>query len=73
MLSTAFSYARYEKCVEEITKFGTKNSLTLPSLADKCFNSLREDKDKAIYTDPIMRHFVRQSIKRGRCAALNQQ
>ena len=74
MLSTAFSYARYSKGVEELTGFGMKNSLTLPSLANKYFNSLRDESDEPIYTydDGFMRHFVRQSIKRGRCSALNQ-
>ena len=35
--------------MEELTKFGKKNSLTLPSLANKFFNSLRdENTDKFI-------------------------
>ena len=74
VLSTAFSYARYSKGMEELTGFGMKNSLTLPSLAKKYFNSLRDENDEPIYTytDPFMRHFVRQSIKGGRCSALNQ-
>ena len=74
VLSTAFSYARYAKGMEEITGFGMKNSLTFPSLANKYFNSLRDENDEPIYTytDPFMRHFVRQSIKGDRCAALNQ-
>ena len=74
VLSTAFSYARYSKGMEELTGFGMKNSLTLPSLANKYFNSLRDENDEPIYTytDPFMRHFVRQSIKGGRCSALNQ-
>ena len=51
-----------------------KNSLTLPALANKYFNSLREENDELIYTynDEFMRHFVRQSVKGGRCSALNQ-
>ena len=74
VLSTAFSYAKYSKGMEELTRFGMKNSLTLPSLASKYFNSLRDESDEPIYTytDPFMGHFVRQSIKRGRCSALNQ-
>ena len=74
VLSTAFSYARYSKAMEELTGFGMKNSLTLPSLANKYFNSLRNESDEPIYTynDEFMRHFVRQSIKSGRCSALNQ-
>ena len=74
VLSTAFSYARYSKGMEELTRFGMKNSLTLPSLANKYFNSLRDESDEPIYTynDEFMRHFVRQSIKGGRCSALNQ-
>ena len=74
VLSTAFSYARYSKGMEELTGFGMKNSLTLQSLANNYFNSLSDESDEPIYTynDEIMRHFVRQSIKGGRCSALNQ-
>ena len=74
VLSTAFTYARYSKGMEELTIFGMKNSLTLPSLANKYFNRLRDESDEPIYTynDEYMRHFVRQSIKGGRCSALNQ-
>ena len=74
VLSTAFSYARYSKGMEELTGFGMKISLTLQSLANKYFNSLRDESDEPIYTynDEFMRHFVKQIIKRGRCSALNQ-
>ena len=60
--------------MEELTGFGLKNSLTLPSLANKNFNRLGDENDEPIYTynDEFMRHFVRQSIKGGRCSALNQ-
>ena len=74
VLSTAFSDARYSKGMDELTGFGMKNCLTLPSLANKYFNSLRDENDEPIYTynDEFMRHFVRKSIKGGRCSALNQ-
>ena len=74
MLSTAVSYARYVRSMEELTGFGMKNSSTLPSLANKYFNSLRVENDEVIHTynDEFMRHFVRQSIKGGRCSASNQ-
>ena len=74
VLSTAFSYARYSKGMEELTGFGMKNSSNLPSLANKYFNSLKDESDEPIYTynDEFMRHFVRKSIKGGRCSALNQ-
>ena len=51
-----------------------KNSLTLPSLANKSFNSLGDENDEPIYTytDPFMRNFVRKAIKGGRCNAFNQ-
>ena len=51
-----------------------KNSLTLASLANKHFNSLRDENDEPIYTymDPFMRNFVRKAIKGGRCNAFNQ-
>ena len=74
VLCTSFSYARYSKGMEEITEFGMKNSLTLPSLGWKYFNSLRDENDEPIYTytDKYMRWFIRQSIKGGRCCAFNQ-
>ena len=75
VLSTAFSYTRYSKGMEELTtRFGMKNSLTLPALANKYFNSSGDGNDEPIYTynDKFMRHFVGQSIKGGRCSALNQ-
>ena len=74
VLSTAFSYARYAKGMEGLTGFGMKNSLTLPALANKYFNSLRDENDEPIYTynDEFMRHFVRQSMKGAHCSALNQ-
>ena len=60
--------------LEELTNFGKKNSLTLPSLANKYFNSLRDEDDEPIctYTDPFMRNFVRKAIKGGRYNAFNQ-
>ena len=61
--------------MEELTNFGMKNSLTLPSLANKYFNSLRDENDEPMftYTDHFMRNFVRKSIKGGRCNAFNQR
>ena len=61
--------------MEELTEFGMKKSSTLPSLANKYFNSLRGENDEQIFTykDPFMRFFVRKSINRGRCNAFNQQ
>ena len=74
VLSTTSYYARYAMGMEVLTNFGMKNSLTLPSLANKYFNSLRDENDEPIYahTDPLMRNFVSQSIKGARCSALNQ-
>ena len=74
VLSTAFCYARYTMGMEELTGFGMKNSLTLPSLANKYFNSLRVENDEPIYTytDPFTRNFVSKAIKGGRCNAFNQ-
>ena len=75
VLSTAFCYAKYTMGMEELTEFGMKNSLTLPSLANKYFNSLRDENDEPIYTytDPFMRNFVRKSINGGRCNSFNQR
>ena len=60
--------------MEELTGFGMRNSLTLPSLAKKFFNSLRDENDEPIYTytDPFMRNFVRKSLKGGGCNAFIQ-
>ena len=60
--------------MKELTNFGMKNSLTLPSLVNKYFNSLRDEDDEPIstYTDPYMINFVRKAIKGGRCNAFNQ-
>ena len=61
--------------MEELTGFGMKNSLTLPSLANKFFNSLKDENNEPIYTytDPFIRNFVRKSIEGGRCNAFNLQ
>ena len=60
VLSTAFCLARYTKCMEELTGSGMKKSLTLPSLANKHFNSIRKENDEPICTskDEYMRYFV---------------
>ena len=60
VLSTVFSYARYSKGMEELTGFGMKNKLNLRALANKYFNSLRDESDEPIYTynNEFMRHFV---------------
>ena len=73
MLSTTFIYARYSKRIEELTGFEERNSLTLQSLANKFFNSLRNE-NEPIYThnDEFMRHLFRQSIKGGRCSGVNE-
>ena len=74
VLSTAISYAKYSKGMEEITSFGTKNSLTLPSLVNKYFSSSRDEKNEHIYTcnAEYMRYFVRKSLRWWRCSSLNQ-
>ena len=43
--STAFRFARFSKRMEEITGYGMKNSLILPSLPIYYFNSLRGEND----------------------------
>ena len=60
--------------MEELTGFGMKNSLTLPSLVNKYFISLKDENDEPIYTytDPFMRNFIRKAIKGGRCNAFNK-
>ena len=73
VLSTAFCYAKCSKRMEYLTCFGMENSLTLPSLANKYFKSLRDENDEPFYSynDECMRYFVWKSKKGGRCAALN--
>ena len=60
--------------MKELTAFGMKNSSTLPSLANKSFNNLKDKNDVRLYTynDEFMRHFVRQSINGDHCSALKQ-
>ena len=74
VLCTAFSYARYIKAMQEITKSSMKDCLSLPGLGLKDFNSLRTEQDEPIYTynDKYMRHFVRQAAYVGRVCAFNQ-
>ena len=69
VLSNGFSNAKYTKGMEEKTVFGTKNSITLPSLAKKFFSSLRDENDEPIYTynEETMRYFVGQSAKNTLC------
>ena len=43
VLSTAFCYARYTMGLKKLNGFGMKDSLTLPSLANKYFNSLKDE------------------------------
>ena len=60
--------------MEKLTGFGMKNSLNLPSLANKYFISLGDENDEPIYfyTDTFMRILVRQNIKAGRCNVFKQ-
>ena len=57
VLCTAFSYARYNKNMEEITGFSMKDSLSAPGLGWNYFNSMRDENDEPIYTytDKYMR------------------
>ena len=60
--------------MEKSTRFGLKISITLPLLANKYFNTLKDEVDEPIYTynDDYMRYLVRQNMKGGRCTAFNQ-
>ena len=71
---TAFSYARYNKAMEETIGLLTKHCLSLPALGWKHFDSLGTEEDESIYTynDNYMRRFLRQSTKRGRVCAFYQ-
>ena len=72
--STGFCYARYILGMEKLTIFSMKNSLTLPSSANKYFKILGEENEEPIYTytDPFMRNFVRKTVKGCRCNAFIQ-
>ena len=60
--------------MEELTGFGMRNCLTLPSLANKGFNSLIDKNNEPIYTytDSFMKNFVRKAIEGSRRNALKQ-
>ena len=62
VLCTAFSYARYIKCMEEINGFSMKDCLSLPGLGWKYFNSLGTE-DEPIYTFKWQIHEVVRSTK----------
>ena len=74
VLSTAYSYARYNKCMEELTGFSMKACLSAPVLGWKNLHSMRDENDEPMYTynDKYMRWFVRQSIKGGSVCAFIQ-
>ena len=74
VLCAAYSYSRYIGAMKEISGFSMKDSLPLPGLGWKYFNSLRTEDYEDIYTynDKYMRWFFRQSIKGGRVTAFNQ-
>ena len=74
VLCTADSYARYKKCMEEITGFSMKDCLSAQGLGWKYFNSMHDENDEPIYTynDKYMRWFVRESIKGGSVCAFHQ-
>ena len=60
--------------MEEITGFGMKNKITLPSLGWKQFNRLRDERVERIHTkkDNIMWWLVRQITKAGSINAFKQ-
>ena len=74
VLSTAFCYARFSKGMEETAGFGMKNSLPLPSLANKYLNSLRNETDEPIYiyNDENMCHLIEKIIRGDRSEASNR-
>ena len=74
LLSPAFCYARKIMGLKELTIFRIKSVLTLPSLANRYFNSLKDENDEPIftYTDHFMRTFERNSTKSGRFNAFKQ-
>ena len=74
VLSTAFCYARYALVMEDLTRFGMKNSINLPSLANMFFSCLGDENDETIYTytDTLMMTFARKNMKGGQCSAVYQ-
>ena len=59
--------------MEEKTWLLYEKSLTLPNLANKHFDSLRDENNEPIYTydEEYMRRFVRRNIQGSRCSALD--
>ena len=49
VLSTALCFTNYTKSIENLPRFGTKNGLTLPSLAIKYFKRLEDEEDEPIH------------------------
>ena len=60
--------------MKDITGFSMKDRLSLPGLGWTFLNSLRIEADEPIltYDDKYMSWFVRQSLRRGRVCAFNQ-
>ena len=50
VLCTAFSYARYCKAMQELTRFSMRGSLSALGLGWKYLNSLNDESDEPIYT-----------------------
>ena len=71
VLCTPFSFARYNKAMEEVTRFSMKDCLSLPGLGLKYVISLRTEEDQPIYTykDKYMRWFDREAAYGGRVCA----
>ena len=69
-----FSLGSIFKRNGENKKHREGESLILPSLANKNFNSLGNENDEPIYTYnyKYKRYFLRKAIKGNRCCALNQ-
>ena len=74
VLSKVFCYARYSEGMEEMKAFGTKNSSTLASLANKklSFSTDQNNEPIYIYNDEYRRSFVPKIVKVSRCVVLNQ-
>ena len=74
VLCTSYSYARYNKCMEELTGFSMKDCLSALGFDWKYFKSMCDENDEPMntYNDKYKRWFVRQSIKGGRVCAFTQ-
>ena len=66
VLCLAFIYARHSMEMQKMSGFGVKDCLTQANLGWKSFGKNKKDREFHAFNNKYVRHFVRQSKKRGR-------